>query len=182
MVVNDKVTSLEPDPVKLFIAILSAPAFDQRESLLTTVQQAFGPIDLISQPIPFTVSQYYDAEMGPGLIRTFVSLATLISPGALADIKIRTIEIEQLYAQDSRRRINLDPGYLDYNKVVLASTKFGGQKIYLSKGIYADLTLFFFKQRFQSFAWSFPDFRDGYYDEFLLGVRELYREQRRNPG
>lgn len=172
--------SVEPDPVKLFIAVLYSQTFTAYEELEQVIHREFGLIDARSKLTSFEGSTYYEPEMGPGLIRGFWSFERLVSPGSLAEAKIRTLAIEKQFARDGNRLVNLDPGYLDYNKVVLASTKFGGQKIYLAQGIYADLTLFFFKAKFQSFAWSFPDFRDGYYDDFLASMREKYKLQRRS--
>jgi hypothetical protein len=85
--------------------------------------------------------------------------------------------IEQEFASRGNRTVNLDPGYLDYYKVVLASAKFGGQKIYMRDGIYADMTLIHFKGKWESFAWGFPDFKSGIYDEVLSTIRNLYKAQ-----
>lgn len=167
-----------PDPVKLFVALLTRQPtlVDQVSSIL---QIPYGPVDLINPGISFTVTNYYEAEMGIQLERFFLSFSKLIFPDQIVEIKNFTDEIEDQFRQGGKRQINIDPGYLDYHKVVLASRKLGGQKIYLSKGVYADITLYYYKRQFLSFTWSFPDFKLGLYNNFLLKMRELYKEERR---
>jgi hypothetical protein len=129
--------------------------------------------------IPFEVTDYYQDEMGWGIQRIFLSFQRLIDPAGLADIKIDTNRIEDELAVDGRRKVNLDPGYMDVCKVVLASAKYNGQKIYLEKGIYADPTLHYQKGHFEPYPWSFPDFKDGRYESVFLRIRELYKVARR---
>ena len=75
--------------------------------------------------------------------------------------------------------MNLDIGYLDHNKIVLASVKYAGQKIHLGDGIYADLIARYRGGRYQPFEWTVPDFRDGRYDGELAQIRRTYLNQLR---
>ncbi|MBN2201839.1 DUF4416 family protein [bacterium] len=77
-----------------------------------------------------------------------------------------------------RRQVNFDPGYMDYDKFVLASAKYNGQKIYLDCGIWADLTLHYEKGRFDPYPWSFPDFKSGLYQEVFQEIRARFKAQR----
>jgi len=166
-----------PSPVKLFVAVLTRyPALVMQVSSI--LEAPYGPLDLSSQGIPFTATHYYEAEMGTHLQRFFLSFSRLIPPDQIVEIKAFTSEVEDRFRQDGKRQINLDPGYLDYHKVVLASWKFGGQKIYLPGGVYADITLYYYKRQFLSFEWSFPDFKLGLYNDFLLKMRDLYKAER----
>lgn len=163
-------------PVKLVIALL----FVDAQRLQLAVQEmttAFGPIDYISPHFAFEATNYYFNEMGAPIARVFYSFAQLVSPEELAAIKLRTNEIEHTLAADGKRTVNLDPGYLDTDKFVLASAKYHGYKIYLRDGIWADMTLHYEKGRFTALPWSFPDFKSGAYEKVFLRVREIYKKQ-----
>lgn len=79
------------------------------------------------------------------------------------------------------RRVNLDPFYLDHHKFVLASFKQAGHRIYLRRGVWADLALRFHRGRWQAFDWTFPDFRDDRYHPFLSRVRADHLATARTP-
>lgn len=161
-------------PVKLIVATLhhaTAPKFERQLSA------TFGAIDFSSAPFPFAATNYYFNEMGAPLTRSFFSFERLISPEELATVKLRTNELERELAAHDKRTVNLDPGYLDADKFVLASTKYHGYKIYLRDGIWADLTLHYEKGCFHAMPWSFPDFKSGAYEKVFIQIRELYKKQ-----
>ncbi len=170
----------EPEPVKLFIAALYSAA-DVLQQALDLLEEKFGGIDYKSPEFEFTVSDYYRTEMGAALFRKILSFSDLINPKEIASIKLFTNEIEETLAVGGKRRVNLDPGYMDYNKVVLASAKYNGQKIYLDLGIYADPTLWYEHGEFRSYPYSFPDFKIGVYNAAFLHIRALFKGQRRKP-
>lgn len=162
--------------VKLFVVTLHHDSA-LVESAIEQMRNRWGVTDFISPDFPFVATDYYEQEMGSGLLRRFYSFARLISPEEIVECKLQTNEIEQSLAASDLRKVNLDPGYLDYFKLVLASAKYGGQKIYLREGIYADMTLVMYKGKWESFAWGFPDFKSGMYDEALSTIRNLYKAQ-----
>jgi hypothetical protein len=167
-----------PDAVKLFVGALISDE-DLFERTVEMLVREFGPVDHRSEPIPFDVTDYYQDEMGGPIQRVFLSFQELIDPGRLAEIKIATNRIEGELAVDGRRKVNLDCGYMDVCKVVLASAKYNGQKIYLGQGIYADPTLHYEKGHFEPYPWSFPDFKTGRYEKIFLKIRELYKVGRK---
>ena len=133
---------IEQQPVKTIIAVLTS-----EPSLLPNVYQhltdELGEIDYTSELIPFNSTTYYEAEMGRELQRQFISFENLMDAGVLADRKLFTNNIEQLFVHENtqHRRVNLDIGYVCMAKLILASTKDHAHRIYLRNGIFAEMTL-----------------------------------------
>jgi hypothetical protein len=172
----------EPKPAKYFTALLTSEPdlLGALEGDLTTI---LGSIDARSEVLPWTVSKYYEKEMGSGLLRRFVSFDTLAPPGKLADIKLATQRIEENYRRkadtDRGRRVNLDPGYVESGKVVLASTKNASHRIYLRSGVYAEVTLQFYDGEFHPCPHTYPDYLWTQTLAFLTSLRSLYLDQLR---
>jgi Domain of unknown function (DUF4416) len=165
----------EPAPVKFFVALLRGLTPPARQ--LEMLEVFWGPIDYQSQSYSFDQTNYYQKEMGNDLQRQLISFTELRSPEELAAAKVKCNEMEQALSSSGKRAVNLDIGYLDHNKIVLASVKGLGQKIYLSQGIYADLVARYGQGRYQPFEWTFPDFKEGRYDTDLAQIRQRYLEQ-----
>lgn len=165
-----------PKPVKLITAILWNDEY-ALETALQKMISKWGQIDFQGITHPFSVTNYYEPEMGKNLKRRIISFLKLIPPENIRDIKILSNQIEIEIKNRKGRSINLDVGFLDHNKVVLASAKYGGQKIHLGKGIYADMILRFKNGTFKPFEWTFMDFRNQQYDKELLAIKRIYLKQ-----
>ena len=168
-------------PVKLFAGLLSGDADLLRRARQLLIKR-WGPSDLESDVWPFTQTDYYEAEMGPGLQRLFVSFERLIPPDELACIKLETNAVERQMHEDCvavevARPVNIDPGYLDLNKLVLATTKDAGHRVYVGHGIYAEVTLRYYYGGWQTERWTYPDYTTPEYHKFFVQVRERYRRQ-----
>jgi hypothetical protein len=172
----------EPKPVKYFIALLSSDP-----SLITAIEGALtavlGAVDARSEVLSWTASTYYEKEMGPGLLRRFVAFESLASPSKLADIKLATQRIEENHRHQAPsplgRRVNLDPGYIESSKVVLASTKNASHRIYLHSGIYAEATLQFYNGEFHGSSYTYSDYLWSATIVFLTALRSRYLDQLR---
>lgn len=176
-------TPRAPEPVILFCGLLASDAavLDRVIELLGTW---FGNVLLRSPSFPFDFTDYYEREMGRGLVRQFVAFAEETDVGRLSAIKLKTNALEQELAGRSadgrvQRRVNIDPGYVAPDKVVLATTKNYAHRIYLSNGIYAEVTLNFGKSTVRAFEWTYPDYRTSIAREFFLAVRHHLLQRRR---
>jgi hypothetical protein len=156
---------------------LLGPAPRPQEALMQALESAFGGIDFRGDFLPFDVTDYYAAEFGPGLARGWISFRGLGGPEELAAKKAAAAALERAWAKDDKRLWNLDIGYMDPDKLVLASYKRGPCKLYLGHGVYADLLLKYAKGRFDPLPWAFADFKDDRYSRNLLTIREKLKSE-----
>jgi len=178
--------TLPPRPVKLFVGMLSSDAafFDSCKDLLV---EEYGPVDHQSEIVPWDFTDHYLAEMGPGLLRSFIFFEQLTEPGELAGMKTLTNRIEEQMAVTTNtggvlRRINLDPGYITEAKVVLATTKDYSHRIYIGEKIFAEIALVQKGGRFTPLAYTYPDYRTDEYVRMFGKAREMLRESLREKG
>lgn len=174
-----------PARVKLIVGMLSGDV-DLLERARHLLSRQFGPVDLQSPIWPFASTNYYEPEMGGELKRRFVSFAGLIHPDRIAEIKRTTNDLErricdELLLAEDRRAVNLDSGYIGLSKLVLATTKDHAHRIYLQRGIYAEVTLRFERGAWASWPWTYPDYAGPTYHAFFLQVRERLRHQLDEP-
>jgi len=93
-------TPREPKPAKYFVALLSSDS-ELLAAVETDLAAIFGFIDARSEIFPWSFSRFYEEEMGPRLLRRFVSFEPLASPERLADFKLATQRIEDRYRSES---------------------------------------------------------------------------------
>ncbi|KPK98468.1 MAG: hypothetical protein AMJ95_04330 [Omnitrophica WOR_2 bacterium SM23_72] len=144
------------------------------KAALSALEKRFGKIDFQSKPLYFTYTDYYGKEMGRNLLRVFVSFKKLILASELASIKIFTNRIEAKFLSEKNRLINIDPGYLELSKLVLATTKDFSHRIYLKDGIFAEVTLYYAHKTFRPRDWTYPDYRTQEYLSIFNKIREIY--------
>jgi hypothetical protein len=96
----------------------------------------------------------------------------------LATVKHMTNRLEVRWSTpQGQRRVNIDPGYLDLAKVVLASTKDHSHRLYIGEGIFAEVTLRYRQRAFQVWEWTYPDYRTPVTLTFFHHLRALYKGQ-----
>jgi hypothetical protein len=163
-------------PVKLIVGLIF-PKEALLEKAELILSKKFGTIDFKSQILPFEHTDYYWAELGRPLKRKFLSFARLILPENLPEIKLYTKRVEHALSIRNSRQINIDPGYLSLSKLVLATTKDYTHRIYLRRGIYAEVTLFYRKGSFSPWEWTYPDYKSADYIDIFNRIRNLYKSQ-----
>jgi len=167
-----------PKPAKLFVSVISASP-ELIAGTLLDLARRYGPEDFVSALLPFDYTDYYHAEMGQPLWRRFASFARLIQQEDLVRIKEETNEVEAKTSERRRRRVNIDPGYLLAERLVVATGKNCAHRIYLDRGIYADLMLVFRQKEYRPLPWTYPDYGDARVRGWLGVLRQKYLLQLR---
>ena len=169
-----------PRRVKLICGLLAGRT-EWLDGARDPLERTFGPVDLESETWPFDCTDYYEEEMGKGLLRRFLSFRELIDPENIVETKHATNRTEKALSDGipgaPRRPVNIDPGYVDLSKLVLATTKDYAHRVYLRAGIYAEATLRWRGGTFEPWEWTYPDYRTESYLRFFSRVRDLYVEQ-----
>ena len=163
--------------------------------VISILYRKFGNIDYISKIYKFDWTSYYNSEMGDGLLRRFVGFRDLFDRNELPEIKLTTNNVEEKWSfRDTssdnnlistklnkqnklKRTINLDPGFITAENLILASTKNFTHRIYLDHGIFADLTLVFSQGRFNSNPWTYSDYMDPDVLRIFNSIRLRYLKQ-----
>ncbi len=167
----------EPDPVKPVAAIFSAHRRHLAEAA-RKLEEKIGPIDFISQEYVFDQTDYYREEMGWPLIKRFFAALELMDPVELVSLKIRTNELENEFrTSNSLRQVNIDPGYISAERLVLATGKNNVHRIYLGQGVWADLTLIFETGEFKTLPWTYPDYASTEVRSIMADIRRKYQDQ-----
>jgi hypothetical protein len=168
-----------PDPrVKPIVGVLypdgeSFDGFDWFGWAVGELKALWGEVEFAGEPVPFTKTDYYRG-IAPNLSRRFVCFEGLFDAGGLPDRKRAAIAVEA--KSRTPRIVNVDPGYVDGARLVLASTKDHAHRVYLSDGIFAEVTMRFRFGKWVPFDYTFPDFASGAYDDFLLRARSSWLE------
>ncbi len=172
----------KPQPVLLIVA-----AFSRHPGALAwaraRLQEAFGPVALVSPAYEFKQTAYYERTMGPALRKEFVVFRDCVPPDCLPEAKLATNALEAELARaggyPEPRPLNLDPGLLSLGKFLLATTKDQAHRVYLRAGIYAEATLRYQAGAFVPWPWTYADYRQPGVLTFLKEAREFYRQRLR---
>lgn len=169
----------KPLPVKLIVGFIFKDECLINKAI-SILKKRFGKTDVESEILAFNHTDYYEKEMGKGLKRKFIAFKKLIPADKLSQIKLITNAIEKKLSEDNRRLINIDPGYVDLPKLVLASTKDFRHRIYIGNNIYAETTLFYQNEGFRPWEWTYPDYKSEEYIALFNRIRENYAQQIKN--
>jgi hypothetical protein len=181
-------TPRDPQPGKLVLSVLAATDWwdlawpGYRAELV----ERYGPVDYETPLLPFDHTAYYDDELGSPqagrLARRILGFERLVPLDGLVAVKLATNADERAHARPASgssggaRRVNLDPGLLTLERLVLASGKNFTHRVYLGQGIWADLTMIYNKKTgWVVLPWTFPDYATEDMKRRLTELRALYK-------
>ena len=154
-----------------------APGTGLLEEARTLLETNWGAIELASEI--FDVAQYtdyYEADMPAGVLKQFLSFHTLNNVESMnQEAKFWSNSMEDRYRlPDGQRRLNLDPGYLTLDKLVLYTTKNFSHRLYLREGLFAEVTLSYSKRwgHYQPHDYTYPDYVTPAALDFFLAMRQ----------
>jgi hypothetical protein len=161
--------------VKLIAAIMVTQT-DLIDEAMSFLSSSYGAVESISPVFPFKYSRYYSEEMGESLVKVFCSFRGLREPEEIVARKLEAMQCEKKFLKEgsSSRQVNVDPGYLDRMKVVLATTKNASHRVYIGSGIHGDVELVYRSGAFAPLEWTYPDYRETFALEFFANVRRGY--------
>ena len=167
------------EPEKLIIGVIYNDK-DVFDTAMQRLAEKFGEWDFVCEEFSFSndFSTYYDDELGGEGRRRIYSFERLVDPSEQADIKEFTNELEKEFSVDGNRKINLDPGFINHGRLMLATTKETGFRVPLKNGIYTELTLFYARGGWNKFPWTYRDYQSERVQAFLSEVRRRYLKQR----
>lgn len=171
------------EPVVRFCAVITRYA-EAGEWAVTRIAESWGTELIRSPEIPFEAGGFYTSSMGTDLTKTLVAFEGFVDPADLADWKHQTNAWEDEYARLSNhpqvRPLNLDPGYMSQAKLILATTKDRDHRIYLRRGMFAEVTLTYVGKVWQHHRWSYPSYRTAEVAEFAGECRQILRHHLRD--
>jgi len=165
-----------PEEAVLFVgALFETPDIFEHSSAL--LREKFGEIFFESPVCKWNYTDYYLTEFDSQIFRKFSFFEPLIDTASLGEIKTVVMGIEKEFIKDGKRRINLDPGYLTFAKVVLASRKNYSHRICVGKAVFAEVELFYRDGRFQPLFYTYSDYRDDQYRMMFEEARGRFKRR-----
>lgn len=166
-------------PVLLIAAVSSRYEKAIENWTRETAIAAWGNLTLESSLFDFDETSFYEKTMGTGIKKKLFAFERLIDPASMPAIKLQSnsweVEFKSQNDYPESRPLNIDPGYITEAKLVLATTKDRDHRLYLSDGIFAEVTLFQKHGQWQSSRWTYPDYKRADYRDFFDKCRGYLR-------
>ena len=170
---------IPPPSAKLFCSLIYSGHFVLQAAIEALVQE-WGGVETISRRLPFDFTPYYEKEMGSALVRKFLVFRDPVEQDSLPALKGTANRVESHFlGPGGARKVNIDPGLLLADKLVLATTKPSANRPYLGSGVYADLSLVYHRGSYRSLPWTYPDYAGRETIEMMNALRNRFLEKRR---
>ncbi len=176
-----------PSPVLIFSSFLYLKTNIESAKLESLWNERYG------KSVRFDTSycpmkNYYSKEMGQAsnLERFFMASISPVPRDELVKAKLWAVEIENSFMSygahsvdktNGAREVNLDVGTISLENVQLATGKNFTHRVYISDGIFSDLTLIYQKNSYRKLEWSYPDYSSDEVINFLNWCRSLLHQQ-----
>jgi hypothetical protein len=167
----------KPTAGRLIVSYIYASVDALAESL-SKLERVFGPVQFETMDIPCAAAQKYSEEMGHNLQRRFFSFENPVPRDSLPSLKRSCSKIEPSFADDVAgtlfRTVNIDPGILTPDNLIMASYREFNHRIYLGDGVFSDIQLIYSLGKFTRLPWTNPDFCHEEAIDFFQRVRATF--------
>jgi len=167
----------KPPDGRLIVSIIYS-SMDGLADGLRALERRFGRVQYETLEIPCAEAEVYREEMGDSLSRRFYSFEKTVSRGTLVDIKKACHKIEPQFADQVGeylfRTVNLDPGILSPESLIMTSHREYNHRIYVDDGVYSELALVYSRGQFVRLPWTCPDYYHDEAIEFFTRVRDSF--------
>lgn len=151
-----------PPPGRLIVSVIYN-SIDGLADCLKLHEKQFGRVQFETIEIECSANRYHE-EMGQQLSRRFFSFEKMVDRESLPDIKATCHKIERQLGDQvddyTFRTVNVDPGILTPTNLIMSSHREQGHRVYLGKGVFAEVTLIWARGRFTQLPWTNADFCD----------------------
>jgi len=86
---------------------------------------------------------------------------------------------EEKFKIDGARTVNIDFGVLSLENVILATNKPFAHRVYLTNGVYLDLTYIYQDRTYNKVPWTYPDYAHPEIISFFNLAREVLLKKNR---
>jgi hypothetical protein len=167
----------KPHPGRLIISTIYS-SMDALADSLRALERRFGRVQYETIEIETSLASEYREEMGDGLMRRFFSFEKPVARASLPELKGICHKIEPLFADNMGdfvfRTVNIDPGILTPDSLVMASHREYNHRLYLRDGVFAEVALIYSRGRFMRLPWTVADYYDNEAIEFFKRVRDSF--------
>jgi len=152
---------VDPPKGRLIVSILYA-SVDAVAEALGMLERRFGRVEHETAGRRANCREQYYEEMGRPLHIRFFSFERPVGRETLPEIKALCRKIESKYSDRVNdfmfRTVNIDPGILTTENLVMAAGHDRRHRIYLRDGVYAETALIHSKGQFTRLPWTAEDY------------------------
>jgi len=164
-------------PALLFTGVLINPKLCNTELVFEDLKKSYGEVCLCSRKMEFVWTDYYDSEMGDAIYRYFLVYKGTVKGEDLVKFKKLSDKLENKYMQGSNRVLNIDPGLIAMENLVLSTNKAFFHRVYINEGVYAEVTLYYKNGTYLPMGfWTFPEYRSTPVIDFFNSARGILKE------
>lgn len=169
----------EPPHGLLFWSVLFRSDVVEQERLCRDFRSVYPQV--LAYEIDLCTSRdYYAKEMGDqsNLKRIILFSLEPVVRSSLISAKHWSYAIESALSLEGRRLVNIDPGLLTLEQVVLSTFKPYAHRLFLADGVFGELCLQFKEGDYRPLPWTYPDYIEPQITEFFQFLRSFLKREK----